>query len=70
VHLWDTFKTAQHFGRKRVGFEWIQKHGAGKSGKMMELDHFVLWSHYVWTDPVSRRSVQAWKPSYGLRTTT
>jgi len=34
---------------------------------MMELDHFILWSHHVWTDPVSRRLVRAWKPFNGLQ---
>lgn len=33
----------------------------------MELDHFILWSHHVWTDPVSRRLVRAWKPFNGLQ---
>merc|ERR1712232_701093 len=47
--------------------EWIQNHGTGKSGKPMELDHFILWSHHVWTDPVSRRLVRAWKPFNGLQ---
>jgi len=67
VHHWDTFKTAQYLGRERIGVEWIQDHGTGKSGKMMELDHFILWSHHVWTDPVSRRLVRAWKPFNGLQ---
>lgn len=34
---------------------------------MMELDHFILWSHHVWTDPVSKRLVRAWKPFNGLQ---
>jgi len=67
IHYWDTFKTAQYLGRERIGVEWIQDHGTGKSGKMMELDHFILWSHHVWTDPVSRRLVRAWKPFNGLQ---
>merc|ERR1711988_1354503 len=67
VHRWDTFETAQHLGREKIGVEWIQNHGTGKSGKMMELDHFILWSHHVWTDPVSRRLVRAWKPFNGLQ---
>jgi len=33
----------------------------------MELDHFILWSHHVWTDPVSRRPVRMWKPFNGLQ---
>jgi len=33
----------------------------------MELDHFILWSHHVWTDPVSKRLVRAWKPFNGLQ---
>jgi len=67
VHHYDTFRTAQYLGRERIGVEWIQNHGTGKSGKMMELDHFILWSHHVWTDPVSRRLVRAWKPFNGLQ---
>ena len=34
---------------------------------MMELDHFILWSHHIWTDPVTRRLVRAWKPFNGLQ---
>eukprot|EP00928_Gymnodinium_smaydae_P001923 TRINITY_DN1068_c0_g1_i1.p1 TRINITY_DN1068_c0_g1~~TRINITY_DN1068_c0_g1_i1.p1 ORF type:complete len:561 (-),score=109.03 TRINITY_DN1068_c0_g1_i1:126-1757(-) len=64
---WDTFKTAQHLGRERIGVEWIQDHGVGQSSKMMDLDHFILWSHHVWTDPVSKRLVRAWKPFNGLQ---
>eukprot|EP00746_Dinoflagellata_sp_MGD_P128562 gnl/MRDRNA2_/MRDRNA2_62905_c0_seq1.p1 gnl/MRDRNA2_/MRDRNA2_62905_c0~~gnl/MRDRNA2_/MRDRNA2_62905_c0_seq1.p1 ORF type:complete len:553 (-),score=111.28 gnl/MRDRNA2_/MRDRNA2_62905_c0_seq1:195-1853(-) len=67
VHRWDTFKTAQYLGRENIGVEWIQNHGTGKSSKMMELDHFILWSHHVWTDPVSKRLVRAWKPFNGLQ---
>jgi len=67
VHHWDTFKTAQYLGREKIGAEWIQNHGTGKSSKIMELDHFILWSHHVWTDPVSRRLVRAWKPFNGLQ---
>merc|ERR1719487_1304800 len=67
IHRWDTFKTAQYLGREKIGVEWIQNHGVGKSGKMMELDHFILWSHHIWTDPVSRRPVRMWKPFNGLQ---
>jgi len=67
IHRWDTFKTAQYLGREKIGVEWIQNHGTGKSGKIMELDHFILWAHHVWTDPVSRRIVRAWKPFNGLQ---
>jgi len=67
VWHWDTFKTAQYLGRERIGAEWIQNHGTGKSSKMMELDHFIMWSHHVWTDPVSRRPVRMWKPFNGLQ---
>jgi len=67
VHRWDTFKTAQYLGREKINVEWIQDHGTGASGKPMELDHFILWSHHVWTDPVSRRLVRAWKPFNGLQ---
>jgi len=34
---------------------------------MLNLDHFILLSHFVWTDPASRHSVRAWKPSNGLQ---
>jgi len=34
---------------------------------MVELGHFIVWSHYVWTDPASRHSVRAWEPSNGLQ---
>jgi hypothetical protein len=67
VHRWNTFETAQYLGREKIGAEWIQDHGTGKSSKIMELDHFILWSHHVWTDPVSRRLVRAWKPFNGLQ---
>jgi len=67
VHRWDTFATAQHLGREKIGVEWIQDHGTGNSSKVMELDHFILWSHHVWTDPVSKRLVRAWKPFNGLQ---
>eukprot|EP00969_Alexandrium_andersonii_P365648 15466726-Alexandrium_andersonii.AAC.1 len=39
----------------------------GNSSKSMELDHFVLWTHHVRTDPVSKRPVRAWKPFDGLQ---
>lgn len=67
IHRYDTFETAQYLGRERINAEWIQNHGTGVSGKPMELDHFILWSHHVWTDPVSRRLVRAWKPFNGLQ---
>merc|ERR1719188_1763054 len=67
IHRWNTFETAQYLGREKINVEWIQHHGTGKSGKPMELDHFILWSHHVWTDPVSRRLVRAWKPFNGLQ---
>jgi hypothetical protein len=64
---WDTFATAQYLGREKIGVEWIQNHGVGNSSKTMELDHFIMWSHHIWTDPVSRRLVRAWKPFNGLQ---
>mmetsp|Transcript_12536 Transcript_12536/g.28280 ORF Transcript_12536/g.28280 Transcript_12536/m.28280 type:complete len:542 (+) Transcript_12536:78-1703(+) len=67
VWHWDTFKGAQHLGREQIGVEWIQDHGVGNSSKLMELDHFILWAHHVWTDPVSKRIVRAWKPFNGLQ---
>merc|ERR1712083_740123 len=67
VWHWDTFKTAQYLGREKIGVEWIQDHGVANASKIMELDHFILWSHHVWTDPVSKRLVRAWKPFNGLQ---
>jgi hypothetical protein len=67
VWHWDTFATAQYLGRERIGVEWIQNHGIGLSGKIMELDHFILWSHHLWTDPISGRMVRAWKSFNGLQ---
>lgn len=64
---WDTFRDAQYLGREKIGAEWIQHHGTGTSSKIMELDHFILWTHHVWTDPVSRRPVRFWKPFNGLQ---
>jgi len=64
---WDTFKTAQYLGREKIGVEWIQDHGVANASKIMELDHFILWSHHIWTDPVSRRLTRAWKPFNGLQ---
>jgi len=49
---------AQYLGRERIGVEWIGE---------MELDHFILWSHHMWTDPVSKRLVRLWKPWNGLQ---
>merc|ERR1719160_817472 len=66
-HRADTFETAQYLGREKINVEWIQNHGTGESGKQMELDHFILWTHHVWTDPISRRLVRAWKPFNGLQ---
>jgi len=67
VWNWDTFKSAQYLGRERIGAEWIQNHGTGEASKMMDLDHFIMWSHHVWTDPVSRRPLRMWKPFNGLQ---
>ncbi|CAK9107627.1 Hypothetical protein SCF082_LOCUS50097 [Durusdinium trenchii] len=67
VQHWDTFASAQYLGRERIGAEWIQDHGVGEASKLMELDHFILWAHHVWTDPVSKRLVRAWKPFNGLQ---
>jgi len=67
IHRYDTFETAQYLGREKINVEWIQNHGTGTSGKEMELDHFILWSHHVWTDPISKRLVRAWKPFNGLQ---
>lgn len=36
VQHWDTFAPAQYLGRERLGAEWIQDHGAGEAGKIME----------------------------------
>jgi len=50
--------TAQYLGRERLGVEWIGE---------MELDHFILWSHHMWTDPKTKRLVRLWKPWNGLQ---
>merc|ERR1712216_197802 len=63
----DTFRTAQYLGREKIGVEWIQGAGVGKNAKMMELDHFIMWSHHAWTDPKSGRIVRMWKPFNGLQ---
>jgi len=67
VWNWDTFKSAQYLGREHIGAEWIQNHGTGNNSKMMDLDHFIMWSHHVWTDPISRRPLRMWKPFNGLQ---
>jgi hypothetical protein len=64
---WDTFRTAQYLGREKIGVEWIQGAGVGKNAKMMELDHFIMWSHHAWTDPMSGRIVRMWKSFNGLQ---
>jgi len=64
---YNTFETAQHLGREKIRAEWIQDHGVGAAGKEMELDHFILWTHHIWTDPVSKKIVRAWKPFNGLQ---
>eukprot|EP00440_Ansanella_granifera_P011905 gb/GFBE01012938.1/.p1 GENE.gb/GFBE01012938.1/~~gb/GFBE01012938.1/.p1 ORF type:complete len:545 (+),score=134.79 gb/GFBE01012938.1/:1-1635(+) len=67
VWNWDTFRSAQYLGREKIGAEWIQHYGTGTNAKMMELDHFIMWTHHAWTDPVSRRIVRMWKPFNGLQ---
>jgi hypothetical protein len=64
---WNTFETAQYLGREEIGVEWIDNHGTGNSSKKMELDHFIMWAHHIWTDPQSKRLVRAWKPFNGLQ---
>jgi len=64
------FKAAQYPGHGRIGVEWFQYLGTGKSGKLMGVDHTILWSHCVWTDPVSRRSARVGSPPTAGRTTT
>jgi len=67
VWHWDTFKTAQYLGRENIGVEWLNHAGVGKNAKMMELDHFIMWSHHAWTDPKTGRIVRMWKPFNGLQ---
>jgi hypothetical protein len=67
VWHWDTFATAQYLGRENIGVEWIQNAGVGKSAKMWELDHFIMWSHHAWTDPKSGKIVRMWKSFNGLQ---
>lgn len=58
VWHWDFAKDAEFVGRERIGVEWVGE---------MELDHFILWSHHMWTDPKSGRIVRMWKPWNGLQ---
>jgi len=67
VWHYDTFRDAQYLARERIGVEWLNHAGVGKNAKMMELDHFIMWSHHAWTDPVSGRIVRMWKPFNGLQ---
>jgi hypothetical protein len=67
VWHWDTFRDSQYLGRERIGVEWLRGAGTGKNAHMMELDHFILWAHHAWTDPVSGRIVRMWKPWNGLQ---
>jgi hypothetical protein len=55
---WDFAKDAEYLGREVIGVEWVGE---------MELDHFILWSHHMWTDPKSGRIVRMWKPWNGLQ---
>merc|ERR1711862_434550 len=57
IHRYDTFKTAQHLGREKIGVEWIQNHGTGTSGKMMELHHFICGP--TTCGPIQSRSVSS-----------
>jgi len=67
VWHYDTFKTAQYLGREEIGVEWLNNAGVGKNAKPMVLDHFIMWSHHAWTDPISGRIVRMWKPFNGLQ---
>jgi len=51
-------ETAQYLGRERIGVEWLGE---------MDLDHFIIWAHHIWTDPKSGRLVREWKPWNGLQ---
>lgn len=51
-------ESAQYLGRERIGVEWLGE---------MDLDHFIIWAHHIWTDPKSGRLVREWKPWNGLQ---
>jgi hypothetical protein len=67
IFNYDTFESAEFVGRERIGVEWIEDAGAGESAKEMELDHWNLLPHHVWTDPRSGKIVRAWQPFNGLQ---
>jgi len=67
VWHYDTFKSAQYLGRERIGVEWLRHAGVGKAAKLWDLDHFIMWTHHAWTDPISGRIVRMWKPFNGLQ---
>jgi len=67
IFNYNTFEDAEFVGREKIGVEWVNNGGVGESAKVMELDHFNLLPHHVWTDPHTGRIVRAWQPFNGLQ---
>merc|ERR1719323_1300780 len=67
IFNYNTFDDAEFIGRERIGVEWIEDSGAGKFAKEMELDHWNLLPHHMWTDPRTGKIVRAWQPFNGLQ---
>ena len=64
---YNTFEQAEFLGREKIGVEWVEDAGMGNYSKVMELDHFNLLPHHVWTDPQTGKIVRAWQPFNGLQ---
>merc|ERR1719410_920058 len=67
IFNYNTFEDAAFVGREKLGVEWINDAGMGENGSVMELDHWNLLPHHVWTDPRTGRIVRAWQPFNGLQ---
>jgi len=55
----DWAQHAEYMGREKLHVEYLWKD--------MELDHFNLWAHHIWTDPKTGHIVRMWKPYNGLQ---
>merc|ERR1719326_621847 len=55
----DWAQHAQYMGREKLHVEYLWKD--------MELDHFNIWAHHIWTDPATGHIVRMWKPFNGLQ---
>merc|ERR1712048_362099 len=67
IFNYNTFEDASFVGREKIGVEWVNNGGTGENATVMELDHFNLLPHHVWTDPRTGRIVRAWQPFNGLQ---